>query len=113
MKTHCHLGQLVLDLLKIDQRLLKTRPGLRITYRGLVRCLGNTDALSGYVDPPSIVGLHANVEPVTLLSHAVVCWGLDVIKDQFRGLRAWKTCRLDVAPDLEGFCSAVTNYRSQ
>src|SRR5437660_5682041 len=113
MKTHSHLRQLVLDLLKIDQRLLKTRPGLRITYRGLVRGLGNTDALSGYVDPPSIVGLHANVEPVTLLSHEIVRWDLDVIKNQFRGLRASKTCRFDVAADLEACCSSFNNERTQ
>src|SRR5437773_5381638 len=72
VKPHSHLRQLVLDLLKFDQRLLETRPGLRITYRGLVCRLGNTDALRRHVDAPSIICLHANVEPITFLSDEIV-----------------------------------------
>ena len=113
MKPDGHLGQLVLDLLKVDQRLLKTRPGLRITYRGLVSGLGNTDALSRYVDPPSIVGLHANVEPVTLLTDKIVGRYFDMVKNQFRRLRASEACRFDVTSYLESLCSSFNNECTQ
>src|SRR5437016_12528970 len=83
VKPHSHLCQLVLDLLKIDQRLFKACPSLRITYGGLVGGLGNPNSLRGHVYASPIICLHANVEPVTLLSHEIVCGDLDVIKDQF------------------------------
>src|SRR2546430_1483625 len=113
VKSHSHLGQLVLDLLKIDQWLFKACPGLSITYRGLVCCLSNTDTLRGHVHASPIIRLHADVEPVTFLSQEIVRWDLDVIKNQFRGLRASKTCRFDVAADVEAFCSSFNNERTQ
>src|SRR5438309_1052898 len=113
VKPHSHLRQFVLDLLKIDQRLLKTRPGLRITYCRLVSCLSNADTLRGHVHAPPIVRLHPNVESVTFLSDQIVRRNLDVIKNQFRGLGASKTCRFDMAAALEAFCSSFNNERAQ
>src|SRR6266480_5379781 len=81
VKSHSHLRQLVLYLLKIDQRLLKTCAGLRVTYRGLVRSLSDTDALCRHVHASPIIGLYANVESVTFLSDQIVRRNLDVIKN--------------------------------
>src|SRR5207247_10790989 len=111
VKPHSHLSQLVLDLLKIDQWLFKACPGLSITYRGLVCCLSNTDTLRGHVHASPIIRLHADVETVPFLSHEIIGGNLDMVKDQFRGLRASKTCRFDVAADVEAFCSSFNNER--
>src|SRR5216117_3098461 len=36
-----------------------------------------------------------------------------MVQDEFRGLRASKTCRLDVAADLEALCTPLDNESTQ
>src|SRR5207302_780423 len=81
VQTHSHLGKLVLYLLKLDQRLLKTDSGLCVAHSSLVRGLTNPDALCCDVYPASVVGLDSYIEAITLFSQQVVLGNLHMVKN--------------------------------